>query len=111
MSFIEKTPKGLAIRIFVQPKSSKNMTAGVSGNAIKIKLTAPPVNDAANRMCIHYLAKQLGVPKSSLKLVSGRTGRSKTVLFQNTDNALSDNEWNRLKQKFEDILLFSKKRP
>ena len=47
-------PKGLTFKVFVQPRSSRNQILGLHGDALKIKLTAPPVNDAANRMCIQY---------------------------------------------------------
>ncbi|MGW8187748.1 MAG: DUF167 domain-containing protein [Desulfobacterales bacterium] len=80
--FIKPHPEGLVLKIFVLPRSSKNMLAGRHGDALKIKLTAPPVEGAANKMCITFLARLLGLPKSSLQIVSGCTGRTKRVLVR-----------------------------
>lgn len=80
--FVQKSADGIRIRIVVQPKSSKNMVAGVHGDALKIKITSPPVDGAANKACIRYLAKLFKTSKSSLSIVSGQTSRNKTVLYQ-----------------------------
>jgi len=58
------------------------MIAGQHGDALKIKLTAPPVDDAANKMCVQYLAKWLKVPKSSIEIISGHTSRTKRLLLR-----------------------------
>ena len=81
MSFtIRQKPEGLVFNIRVQPRSSKNQVAGLYGDAIKINLTAPPVDNAANKACSAFLAGLLSVSKSSVKIVSGHTGRNKQVL-------------------------------
>ena len=74
-----KDDKGLTFRILVQPRSSKNEIVGRHGDALKVKLTAPPVNGAANKACLAYLAKCLVLPKSSLEIVSGYSSRKKTI--------------------------------
>jgi uncharacterized protein (TIGR00251 family) len=81
MPYIRRHPKGVLLKLFVQPRSSKNEIKGLQGDALKLRLTAPPVDDAANRMCIEFLAKCLGLPKSSLEIISGKTSRKKQVLF------------------------------
>ena len=58
------------------------MIAGRHGDTLKIKLTAPPVDGAANKMCVQYLAKFLKIPKSSLEIISGHTGRTKRILLR-----------------------------
>jgi hypothetical protein len=58
------------------------MIAGRHGDALKIKLTAPPVDGAANRMCIQYLSKWLKIPKSSIEIVSGHGSKTKRVLLR-----------------------------
>lgn len=83
MPFVEKRKQGLVFKITVQPKSSRNMVAGIYGDTLKIKLTAPPVNGAANKMCINFLAKSLKVSKSSLEIVAGHSSRTKKILLQN----------------------------
>ena len=99
--FIKPHPEGLVLKIFVLPRSSKNMLAGRHGDALKIKLTAPPVEGAANKMCITFLARVLGLPKSALQIVSGHTGRTKLVLVRpensKTDDAAIHDLKNRIK--------------
>ncbi|UCH22791.1 MAG: DUF167 domain-containing protein [Deltaproteobacteria bacterium] len=82
MSFIRHHPQGVLFKVFVQPRSSKNQISGIHGDALKIKLTAPPVNGAANALCVTYLAKCLNVPKSSLEIISGHAGRIKKILYR-----------------------------
>ena len=81
-AFIQSHPEGLALKILVLPRSSKNMLAGRQGDAIKIKLTAPPVGGAANRSCLNFLATYLGLSKSSLKILSGHASRRKLILVR-----------------------------
>jgi uncharacterized protein (TIGR00251 family) len=76
---IQPTPGGVTIRVFVAPRSSANNVSGEHNGAIKIALTAPPVEGAANRALVEFLAKLLGVPRSAVSLVSGETSRQKTV--------------------------------
>ena len=102
--FIQESPRGLILRVFIQPRSSKNTIAGLHGDALKIKLTAPPIDGAANTMCIAYLAKCLGVPKSSLEIVSGQTNRTKRVLIRYKDNQASKTEPERLKRSMKSLL-------
>lgn len=78
---VETSPTGLMLRIFVQPRSSRNQIAGLHGGALKVKITAPPVEGAANQMCIRFLARQLGIAKSRLEIVSGLAGRTKRLLI------------------------------
>lgn len=79
MSFVLKHPSGLAFRVHVQPRSSRNQVVGLHGDALKVKLTAPPVEGAANAACIAFLADALGLPKSALSIVAGHTGRRKAI--------------------------------
>ncbi|MBW2166389.1 MAG: DUF167 domain-containing protein [Deltaproteobacteria bacterium] len=65
MLFLQEKPQGIFFKVFVQPKSSKNMITGIYGDAIKIKLTAPPIDGAANKMCIKFLAKCFKIPKTT----------------------------------------------
>ena len=76
---IQPTPGGITIRVFVAPRSSANKVMGEHNGAVKIALTAPPVEGAANKALVEFLAKLLGVPRSSVSLVSGETSRQKRV--------------------------------
>ncbi len=87
---IRKTTDGVVFKIFVQPRSSKNIIVGVHGDALKIKLTAPPVEGAANKACIRFLSKSLNIPKSNLEIISGQTNRTKRVLIISEDEYEKD---------------------
>ena len=100
MSLVEEIPEGIAFRVYVQPRSSKNRIVGCHGDALKITLKAPPVGGAANKMCIQFLAKTLGVAKSSLEILSGDTGRTKRLLLRYPDENTSKIE----KRRYQDIV-------
>ncbi len=73
---------GVTFRVRVQPRASRNQLAGVMDGALKVRLAAPPVEGEANEACLRFLAGLLGVPGKSVSLVSGHTGRNKTVRVQ-----------------------------
>jgi uncharacterized protein (TIGR00251 family) len=82
MHFFQETPQGIILNIYVQPRSSRNKIIGLHGNALKIAIQAPPVDDAANRMCIHFLSECLNLPRSSLEILGGHTSRTKRILLR-----------------------------
>lgn len=67
------------LTLHVQPRARTTEIAGRHGDAIKIRLRAPPVDDAANRELIRFLAQRLGVPRSAIEITAGRAARRKTV--------------------------------
>lgn len=79
MLLIREDEHGLRFKVLVQPRSRKNEIVGLHGGALKIKITAPPVEGAANSMCIGFLAKCLKISKSSIGIVSGHTSRTKLI--------------------------------
>ena len=82
MLWIQETPDGVIFKVIVQPRGSKNEIAGLQGDALKIRLTAPPVEGAANKMCIEFLAKSLKVRKSDVEIVRGQGSRTKKMLVR-----------------------------
>ena len=98
---IKNHSQGIVFKIFVQPRSSKNTITGLYGDAVKIRLTAPPVDGAANKMCIKFLAKSLTVPKSSLEIISGHTGRTKQVLLKSKNKQVTGQDREHLKRLVE----------
>ena len=70
-------PSGLAV--YVQPRASRTSVAGLHGEAVKIRVAAPPVDGAANAELIRFLAKVLGVARSAVEVVSGTGSRHKLV--------------------------------
>lgn len=71
--------------IHVQPGAKKTEVAGAHGDALKIRLAAPPVDGKANAALIDYLAKRLGIPKSRITLKSGQTSRRKVLAVEGVD--------------------------
>lgn len=67
----------LALRI--QPKASRDQIAGIQGEQLKIRITAPPVDGKANEHLLAFLAKTFRVAKTQVRLLSGETGRDKRV--------------------------------
>lgn len=76
---IKETPEGVTFPVRVLPRSSRNEIAGEHEGALKVKLTAPPVEGAANKALIEFLSDKLGVAKSGIEIIIGKSGRSKTV--------------------------------
>ena len=81
MKAIGEHREGTIIKIHVQPKSSRTELAGFFGDAIKLKVQAPPVEGAANAACIQFLAKLFGVAKSKIALTKGKKSREKEFLL------------------------------
>jgi len=96
---IEKKADGIPLNIYVQPKSAKTEVSGIHNNALKIRITAPPADNRANQMCLKFLAKQLNLPKSSLELISGKTGRSKQIFIPYTNREPKDKQEKQLIEK------------
>ena len=70
---------GTRLACYIQPRASRNAAAGLHDGALKIALTAPPVDGAANAALTAFLAECFHLPKSGVRIVSGLTGRRKTV--------------------------------
>lgn len=76
---VTRAARGVSFPVHVVPRASKNEISGRYGEAVKVRLTAPPVEGAANRALIEFLAAQLGVPESQIEIVSGAASRDKLV--------------------------------
>lgn len=76
---VRETGLGLEVRLHVLPRARRSELAGVHNGALKLKVTAPPVDDAANRAIIDFFSGLLGVPKSSLSISAGAKSRDKTL--------------------------------
>lgn len=76
---IETRGEDVRFEVWVQPRASRTEVAGPHGEAIKIRLAAPPVEGAANAELIAFLARRLGVSKSAVRIVKGERGKNKLV--------------------------------
>ena len=70
---------GTRIACRVQPRASRTAVAGILGGALKVALTAPPVDGKANAALCEFFSELLHLPKSAVSVVSGQTGRNKIV--------------------------------
>lgn len=82
MPFLRSGPRGVHLTVRVQPRAPRSEVAGVSGDALRLRIAAPPVDQAANRELLRFLAELLGVPRSQLELRAGSAGRTKRVLVE-----------------------------
>lgn len=69
----------MKLDILVQPRASKSGIVGWQGGALKVRLSAPPVDGEANAALVEVLAKELGLKKNAIRLASGPASRRKTV--------------------------------
>jgi uncharacterized protein len=79
MAYVRETLEETLISVFVQPGSSRNKVEGIIDGTVKIKVTAPPIEGKANDACLKLLAKEIGIPKSSLYIVAGERSKRKTI--------------------------------
>ena len=81
MSFLTDTPDGAVLNLRIVPRASKNAIQGAHGDALKIRLCAPPVDGAANAALIEFLADTFNLHRARVQLLSGATSRNKRVLL------------------------------
>lgn len=79
MPWAEDIEAGCRLHIRVTPRSSRNKVDGLIGEALKIRLCAPPVEGKANAVLIEFLAEQLHLPRRALRLESGEQSRTKCI--------------------------------
>ena len=82
---LSKSAGGVSLEVKVQPRSSRNQIVGEQNGALKIKLTAPPVDGEANAALIGFLASRLRIPRQKIHLVKGDTSRQKIVEIDGLD--------------------------
>ena len=79
MSAVEACADGLVLRLYIQPKASRDSIVGLHGDELKVALTAPPVDGQANAHLVKFLAKQFRVAKSQVLIEKGELGRHKQI--------------------------------
>ena len=79
MNWISSDPGGVLLNLRVAPRASRNEVAGLVGDALKIRLQAPPVEGKANKALARFLAEALDVPANRIQLLAGKRGRNKRV--------------------------------
>jgi len=79
--FLKSHADGAYLAVKLQPRSSKNEIGDALGDELKIKVTAPPVDAAANQALIDLLAEKLDCSRGAVKIVRGQTSRHKTIFI------------------------------
>jgi len=79
MVAIKNSPAGVTFAVKVHPRAKKNAITGEAGDALKLALTAPPVDGKANEACIEFFARLLKVPRSSVTIAAGQSSRNKVI--------------------------------
>ena len=76
---MKESDQRISFAVRVHPRAKKNAITGELGDALKVSLTAPPIEDRANDACLEFFAKLLQVPRSSVTIASGLTSRNKVI--------------------------------
>ena len=85
---INPCENGIRFSAVIQPRSSKNEISGIHNNSLKIRLTSPPIDGAANKVCIKFLAKWLEVSPSRVHIISGLSSKNKTIEINGIDESI-----------------------
>lgn len=86
-AFLREQGGEVRLAVKVQPRASRNAVAGVVGAELKVLVTAPPVEAAANEALLAFLAERLACPRRAVRLVRGQTSRHKVVAVQGLPGA------------------------
>jgi uncharacterized protein (TIGR00251 family) len=87
-AFLKVRPEGVCLSVKVQPRAPRDEIGEVSGDELKIKVTAPPVDSAANEALVRLLAHVLQCPRSAVHVVQGDRSRHKRVLVEGMSPAV-----------------------
>jgi uncharacterized protein (TIGR00251 family) len=91
---LHETAKGISFSVKVHPRARKNAITGIVGDALKLALTAPPVEGRANQAVIEFFAELFAIPRSSVTIASGETSRNKIVRISGLGRAAVDERLN-----------------
>ena len=87
---IKETTQGLLVNIKIVPNSSKNEIV-IEDSFIKVKISAQPIENKANKALIEFLSKKFKIPKTCIKILKGELSREKTILFETSDKEKMNN--------------------
>ena len=76
---LKESQAGTTFAVKIHPRAKKNAITGQVGDALKVALTAPPIDGKANQSCVEFFAKLLNVPRSSVTIAAGQTSRNKVI--------------------------------
>lgn len=87
MSWMHVSPRGVIVTVHAVPRATRTAVQGLHGDAVKIRLQAPPVEGKANKALIRFLSLTLDIPARQIAILSGLAGRHKRVLITGLDAA------------------------
>jgi len=87
LSWIKEKNNSVVLSVYAVPGSSRTEIVGTYGNALKIKLKASPVDGAANKELVNFLAKKLKISKSNIKIISGLKQKRKVLSLSNCNKS------------------------
>ena len=85
---LTETAKGVAFAVKVHPRARKNAITGTVGDALKLALTAPPIEGRANQAAIEFFAELFQIPRASVTIASGLNSRNKVVRLSGLSGAM-----------------------
>ena len=88
MTFFEDRSDCIILNVRVIPRASKDAIQGVMGDALKVRIQAPPVEGKANVHLVKFLSKCWKIPRASIEILSGETGRNKRLRILNPSSEL-----------------------
>ncbi len=91
----DEDPPGRILKLWVQPRASRNEISGFQGEFLRVRVTAAPEGGQANRLCCRLLAETLGIAPSRIEIISGHNARKKRVRVRDEGDA----SWGELEKK------------
>ena len=85
---LKETKDGVILTLKISPNSSKNEIIKSEDGLIKVKITAQPIDGKANKALVEFLSKQFKIPKSSIEIIKGHTGKDKSLLIKTNDTLI-----------------------
>ncbi len=93
MGWFRRDGPDLVLQVQVQPRAGTDAIAGVLGDRLKVRLTAPPVEGRANEYLMTYLAKVFGVPRRQVALERGKTAKRKQIRIRSPQKLPENLDW------------------
>jgi uncharacterized protein (TIGR00251 family) len=87
---VQENARGITFAVKVHPRARKNAITGAVGDALKLALTAPPVDGKANQAVIEFFTDLFAIPRSSVTIASGETSRNKIVRIAGVSKAVAE---------------------
>jgi uncharacterized protein (TIGR00251 family) len=87
--FLREHSRGTLLALKVQPRATRTELGEALGAELKLRVAAPPVDDAANEEVVRFLARALDLPKGAVQLIRGRTSRHKVLLLTGLEPAIA----------------------